>query len=77
MTLVDKLIEIQKQRDMTDGDMGKALGITRPAWSYVRNGKSIPGRKVLEGVIASFPELTQDVLFFLQSRVGKTTTDVA
>lgn len=75
--LIGKLAKIQKEQCLSDEQVANRLGVKRPMWTMLRNGKLQPGRKTLTGIMRGFPELTTDVLFFLQSGIGKTAQKVS
>jgi len=78
--LLEKLI--QKQNGESDYKFAERLGISHQLWQMVRTGKrEIPRPPILSGVLKAYPDLIDDVLFFLASDViissltyGKTTT---
>lgn len=65
MSLIDILIAKQKERGLSDGDMARLLGISRPYWYYSQQERRISTR-VLRGVMRAFPELAAQVLEYLQ-----------
>lgn len=74
--LIDKLIRIQQGHKWSDAIMANSLGINRVTWTMLRNRQTQPGRKVLQGIMRAFPELTTDVLLFLRIEVDKPTDTV-
>ena len=51
---------------ISDTELASRLGISQPLWSRVQSGKRRVTRRVLEGAMAAFPDLTADVLFLMR-----------
>lgn len=69
ITIVDKLRERQTQLVLSDTEMADMLGCSRQLWQMTRTGKTPLGKKVIAGVIAAFPELKGDIIYFLSNDV--------
>lgn len=67
MQLIEKLTVIQKTERWSDRQMANQLGISQQMWQFVRTGRHVPGRKTLTGIMRAYPELTADVLLYLQA----------
>ncbi len=63
--LIGKLRQKQLALRLSDEGMGKRLGVSRQCWQHIRQGRRRMGVRFLRGVIAGFPELTADCLFFM------------
>ena len=48
MLLGKRLRELREAKNLTQGDIEKATGLTRPYISRVENGRSVPGIEILE-----------------------------
>src|SRR4051812_34304890 len=55
--VVARLIEIQSERSLGNGELAAMLGLNRSQWWRVKTGSSEPGRRFLEAACATFPEL--------------------
>ena len=65
-SLIDKLRERQDKEGLSDQKFGGKLGISKELWRLVRTGeRQIPRPVILKGIARAYPELVQDVLFFL------------
>jgi hypothetical protein len=56
--VVARLLEIQSERRLGNGDLAAALGLNRSQWWRVKTGASEPGRRFIEAACAAFPELS-------------------
>lgn len=65
--LVSTLRGIQKAEGLSDMEMAKRLGCSRQLYQMTRTGKIPLGKKILTGISAAFPELQQDVIYFLSN----------
>jgi len=72
-TLVDKLRAIQLREQASDKGMAQRLGCSRQLYQMARSGKIPPGNKILKGISATFPELQQDVIYFLANNADKSS----
>jgi transcriptional regulator with XRE-family HTH domain len=64
-TLIARLREIQVKTGWDDKQMAERLGCSRQLYQMTRSGKIPVGRKILKGISMAFPELQQDVIYFL------------
>lgn len=67
LSVIVKLRDIQLARGLTDTKMAKQLGCSRQLYQMTRTGKIPLGNKILKGISSVFPELQQDVIYFLSS----------
>jgi len=65
--LIGKLKYMQVQEGLTDKEMAIRLGCSRQLYQMTRTGKVPPGNKIIKGISTSFPELQQDVIYFLSN----------
>lgn len=65
--MLDKLMAIQKRKRWSDRQMAESLGISRAMWQHIRTGRVGLGQRTLKGIMRAYPELTADVLLYLQS----------
>jgi len=63
--LLDKLLQIQKAKDIPDVRFSKLLRISQPMWTQIKAGNRKIGIAALVGIVTNFPELKNDVLAFL------------
>lgn len=65
----DGLILKIKIRQLDEGlnlaGMADKLGVSPGTLSRVYNGKRIPGRKFLSGILRAYPDLQEDIALFL------------
>jgi len=67
-SLVETLVEKQKESGLDDAEFAAKIGVSRPAWSMIRSGSRRPGEKTLSGVMRAFPRLVDDCLAYLRDR---------
>lgn len=60
--MLAKLLEIQKREGLTDGQMAMRLGISRPTWNLVKNGRRPLRDDWSVRAVGQWPELTRDLL---------------
>lgn len=65
--LLDKLTQKQKELGESDKTFAKHLGVHRTTWMHTRNKKIRLGESIIQGALRRFPELKEDVIFFLAS----------
>ena len=75
LTVIAKLKGIQSREGLTDKEMAKLLGCSRQTYQGTRTGKLSPGKKIITGISATFPELKEDVHIFLSSNANKCSSD--
>lgn len=73
--LTDKVRTIQLREQLSDREMGQLLGVSRQLYQMTRSGKIPPGNRILKGISATFPELQQDVIYFLSNDADKSSGD--
>jgi len=71
LTLIAKIRDIQSQKGLPDKEMAKRLGCSRQLWQMTRTGKTPIGSKIMKNVSKAFPELQQDVIYFLTNDAQK------
>lgn len=65
--IVQSLVAMQTQNNITESAISKRLGISRVGWYFLKTGRREPSLKFLKSVMREFPELTTDVLIYLKS----------
>jgi plasmid maintenance system antidote protein VapI len=70
-----KLVAIQRREGLTDGQMAARLGVSRPWWNRVKNGRLPFTDEVAVRAVGVWPELTRDLLDRAQSSV-RTRTNI-
>jgi len=73
--LTGKLKYMQVHEGLTDKEMAIRLGCSRQLYQMTRTGKIPPGNKILRGISAAFPELQQDVIYFLSRNDNRLSTN--
>jgi len=71
--LITKIKTLQLKERMSDREMAERLGCTRQLYQMTRTGKIPPGNKIIKGISAAFPELQQDVIYFLSNDADKSS----
>ena len=71
--LADKVRAIQLREQLSDRQMGQLLNVSRQLYQMSRAGKIPFGNKILKGISAAFPELHQDVIYFLSNDADKSS----
>jgi hypothetical protein len=61
---------LQESLLLSDRAFARKLGITNGHWSRVRAGTASMGRKTLQAVILTFPQLEPDVLAYIRDRAS-------
>jgi plasmid maintenance system antidote protein VapI len=56
------LTAIQSRERLTDAAMAARLGISRPQWNLIRNGRRVLTHQVAVRAAGAFPELTRSLL---------------
>jgi hypothetical protein len=71
--IVSSLRDIQRAAHESDEQFAARLSIARTTWTLVRSGQRRPGRRVLGGARAAFPQLERQIVdFLLAESVAKT-----
>ncbi|MGD8228065.1 MAG: hypothetical protein PVI20_09810 [Desulfobacteraceae bacterium] len=65
--LIDKLKEKQAVEKLSDEAFARMLGISRQHWQFIKGGQRKIADKVIRGTLKQFPDLTKEVLVFLQT----------
>jgi hypothetical protein len=69
-TLLDKLVQIQTERGLSDRAFARVLHVSHSLWVKTRS-RSYPIRyQLLAGVVLAFPHLEPDVLSHLRRSTG-------
>ena len=63
--LLRKLVDIQDDRNLSDRAFARLLGLTNGHWSHIRACSARMGRKTLQAITRTFPQLQDDVLSYL------------
>jgi len=63
--VIDKLKGIQEREGMSDMKMAQRLVCSRQLYQATRTGKLPVNNKIIRGILKAFPELEQDVIYFL------------
>lgn len=71
LSIIVRLRDIQRAKGLSDGKMAQQLQISRQLYQMTRSGKIPLGNKILKGISAAFPELQQDVIYFLSNNDNK------
>ena len=66
-SLINKVSAAQIREQLSDSDMAERLGCSRQLYQMTRSGKIPLGNKILKGISIVFPELQQDVIYFLSN----------
>ena len=56
------LAAIQSRESLTDGQMAARLGLSRPQWNLIRNGRRPLTHAVAVRAAGAFPELTRALI---------------
>jgi hypothetical protein len=57
--LVNKLVEIQEEEELSDTQMADVIGCSRQIYQATRTGNIPAGQTVLKGVLKTFPQLKE------------------
>lgn len=71
--MLTKLTAIQVREGLTDGQMATRLGLSRPTWNRVKNGRLGLTDEVAVRAAGVWPELTRDLLDRAASTVSEAT----
>lgn len=71
--MLNNLAAIQRREGLNDRDMAARLGISRPTWNRVRNGRLPLTDEVAMRAAGLWPELTRDLLERAASTVSEGT----
>lgn len=58
MSLIDELKRRQRDHNWIDREFAAELGVPRSTWTATRLGLKRPGRRLYQGVLRRFPELS-------------------
>lgn len=68
--MLTNLTAIQSRESLTDGQMAARLGLSRPQWNLIRNGRRPLTNAVAMRAAGAFPELTRDLLDLVADSVS-------
>ena len=68
-----KLVAIQTREHLTDGQMAEKIGLSRPTWNRVKNGRLALTDEVAVRAAGLWPELTRDLLDRAHATVSERT----
>lgn len=71
--MLERLIQIQTKNGWTDAQMAARLGMSRPHWNLMRNGRVRFTATASVRAAGAFPELTRDLLDLAAVSVPTTT----
>jgi|GEM_PF-6530458 len=74
---VTQLIEIQERDKLSDGQMAKRLGCSRPLWNLTKHGKATLGTTMIQCIFRNFPELHTSLALFLSQGADRLTEPVS
>lgn len=60
--MLTKLADIQRREGWSDGQMARRIGLSRPQWNLVRNGRRPLTHATALRAAGAFPELTRDLI---------------
>lgn len=60
--VLQNLIAIQNREGLSDSAMARRIGLSRPHWNLIRNGKRSMTHAVAVRAAGAFPELTRDLI---------------
>lgn len=66
--MLQKLTAIQQREGLSDRGMAQRLGLSRPHWNLIRNGRRTLTPDVALRAAGAFPELTRDLLALAESK---------
>ena len=68
MMIINQLVEIQRREGLTDTEIAQRLGFHPISWNRIKKGRANFGEKFLRAVLKAYPELTLDVMSYLQAK---------
>ncbi len=71
--LVEAIKKYQANEKLTDGQLGKLLGVDRSTWSKIKSGERNPGMKFLRATAREIPKL-QSLIYVEITDSGLPTT---
>jgi len=74
---ITKLVDMQTREELTDREMAERLGCSRQLWQMTRSGKIPPGKTIIKCITKNFPELHQDIIYFLAQSADKLSNNGA
>ena len=66
MNLIEAIRAEQAERELSDTDLAKLLGIDLSTWSRIKRGQRPPGGKFLKAVMSNLPELALQVIDYMR-----------
>lgn len=71
--MLTQLVAIQSRERLTDAAMSARLGISRPQWNLIRNGRRPLTHQVALRAAGAFPELTRALIEMAADSVSTPT----
>jgi hypothetical protein len=71
-TIVEKLIQYQKDHNLNDTEMANTIHIKSYYWNHLCAGRRQPGPMFYGGVLVGLPKFKNDVILDLKSRLTST-----
>ncbi len=65
MSMIEKLIEIQKREHLTDTKLAEKLGIHAISWNRIKKGRAGYSEEFIKKAVKAFPEVAPAVLLDL------------
>ena len=72
---IAKLVDMQVRGELTDREMAERLGCSRQLWQMTRTGKTRLSNTLIKCITQNFPELNQDIIYFLAQSADKSSND--
>lgn len=69
-SLVIRLLDVQRSRNLTHGEVARRLKIDPATWTRLRAGTSQPSLRVVQSAVAAFPEVRSFCVELLMIRTG-------
>jgi transcriptional regulator with XRE-family HTH domain len=68
--MVDRILEIMKEKNLTPSQFADEIGIQRSGMSHLISGRNKPSLEFIMKVLARFPDIKPDYLLYGASEVG-------
>lgn len=75
--LIRQVVSRQAQEGLNDEEFARLLGMQRPTWNQIKNGKATPGTKFYRAVLRLYPTLADDVLRSIKGEETREPAGVA
>lgn len=59
--LIETIKKYQQDKNLSDNQFAKLLGIDRSTWAYIKSGKRNPGMKFLRAIAHELPQLSPSI----------------